>query len=268
MERSHVVFDKSAAIIIQTWESDAHVLAVTDNLSCGPLGDMMTDAAIAERVYWWTHTLGEPDPRDIAETWRQFRKWNRILRPTDTVVLWVADSPAEQIGCLCVVAHLPHTVPVSVVRVTEAYAQAYSTAQDPQLFDRTSELLITKWAPLLNHAVPVAADTRNQAIARWHQLVETHSQLRVGRNGGQIESVEVDYFDPCVIEQAQVMLTRQSPIPAVQLVQECLGRYPQIASDALVFWRIRCLIKSGTFTYTGILNNMRNCSIRLPEESL
>ncbi len=119
----------------------------------------------------------------------------------------------------------------------------------------------------MDHAIPLSRSARRDAMAHWHRLVASRSHLRHIVNG-QVKPVGVDYWDPFIIEQAHGLLSGQQSLRAVRLVGECLGRHPQITNDAVVFWRIRCLIESGTFTYTGSLDSMRDCSIRLAAESL
>ena len=166
-------------------------------------------------------------------------------------------------GYLGVIAYLSATAPVSVINANQAYARAYNTADVRYFIKHTGGIVLDKLEALMDYAIPLSQSARNDAIARWHRLIESHGYLRHITNG-QVETVGVDYLDPFIIDQARGLLRCQQPISALRLVGECLGRHPQIANDALIFWRIRFLIESGTFTYSGSLDSMRDCSIRLP----
>lgn len=268
MQKTHVVFGESIAGSMQLLALPDPVVALTDDLSSGPLGDMLSEATAEDRVQWWTHLLAPPDRRYLERlgwSWQGFRAWLRSRTPDDAVVIWVAENPAEVTGSLGVLAHLPVTVPVSVINVKRAYARVYNTADVQYFIKHTGEIVLDKLEPLMDHAIPLSQSARNDAVARWHRLIESRGHLRHIVNG-HVETVGVDYLDPFIIAQAQGLLRLPQPIPAVRLVGECLGRHPQITADALVFWRIRCLIESGTFTYIGTLESMRDCSIRLAQQ--
>ncbi len=126
----------------------------------------------------------------------------------------------------------------------------------------TGEIIPDELPPLMDHAVPLSPTARYAAITQWRRLVESGGHLRQIVNA-QVATVGVDYLDPFIVEQAQSLLRRQTPLVAVRLVGECLGWHPQVTSDGLIFWRIRCLIESGVFTYTGSLKSMRDCFLQL-----
>ncbi len=265
MQKTHVVFGESIAGSMSLLALPDPVVALTDDLSCGPLGDLLSEVSWEDRVQWWTQVLASPGPRylkRLGRSWQQFRPWLRSRAPDDAVVIWVAENPAEVTGALGVLAHLPALAPVSVINVNQAYARACNTADIQYFIKHTGEIAPDKLEALMDHAIPWSQSARDDAIPRWHWLVENRSHLRHIVNG-LVETVGVDYLDPFIVEQAHGLLRRQQSIPAVRLVGECLGRHPQITSDALVFWRIRRLIESGTFTYTGSLKSMRECRICL-----
>jgi hypothetical protein len=270
MQKTHVVFGQSIQAAMQLLALPDPVVALADDLSSGPLGDMLSQETGEDRVQWWTQVLAPPDPRyleRLKRSWHQFRTWLQSRSADDAVVIWAAENPAEMTGYLGVIAYLPATAPVSVINVNQAYARVYNTADVQYFIKYTGEIVLDKLAALQDHAIPLSQSARADAIARWHRLVDSRGYLRHITNG-HVETVGVDYWDPFIIEQAHGLLRRQQPLSAVRLVGECLGRHPQIMNDALIFWRIRCLIESGTFTVNGSLDSMRNCSIWLPSESL
>ena len=222
-------------------------MALTDDLSSGPLGDLLSMGTGEERIQWWAQVLSPPHPRRLERlqrSWQQFRTWLLSRHADEAVVIWAAENPAEMTGYFAVIASLPATAPVSVINVNQAYARVYNTADVQYFIKQTGEIVLDKLGALMDHAIPLSPSARNDAIAHWHRLIESHGYLRHITNG-HVETVEVDYWDPFIIDQARGLLRRQQPISAVRLVGECLGRHPQITNDALIFWRIRCLIESG-----------------------
>lgn len=267
MQTTHVVFGDSVEGSMNSWGWPDPVVALTDDLGAGPLGDLFSDRTHAARLEWWRQVLMPEQFSHLPEHWRRLRTWFRSHKPNDAVVLWVAENPMEMSGYLSVLAHLPATAPVSVINVTQAYARVYNTAEVCYVIKRTGEIAADKLEALMEHAIPLSRSARDDAVARWHGLVASGSHLRHIVNG-QVAAVGVDYWDPFIIDQAHRLLRGQPSLLAVRLVGECLGRHPQITNDALVFWRIRCLIEAGTFTYTGSVDSMRTCSIRLAAQQL
>ena len=270
MQKTHVVFGESIEGAMQLLQLPDPTMALTDDLSAGPLGDMLSEGTGEERVQWWTQVLAPPNPRyleRLKRSWQQFRTWLLSRNSDEAVVMWAAENPAEMTGYLAVIAYLPATAPVSIINVNQADARVYNTADVQYFIKHTGEIVLDKLEALMDHAIPLSQSARNDAIARWHRLIESPGYLRHITNG-QVETVAVDYWDPFIIDQAHALLRRQQPISAVRLVGECLGRHPQITNDALIFWRIRCLIESGTFAYSGSLDSMRDCSIRFPSKLL
>ena len=267
MQTTHVVFGDSVEGSMNAWGWPDPVVALTDDLGAGPLGDLFSDRTHAARLEWWRQVLTPEQLAHLPEAWHRLRTWFRSDQPDDAVVLWVAENPMEMSGYLSVLAHVPATTPVSVINVTQAYARVFNTAEVCYFIKRTGEIAADKLEALIGHAIPLSQSARDDAVARWHGLVASGGHLR-HLVDGHVATVGVDYWDPFIVDQAQRLLQGQPSLRAVRLVGECLGRHPQLTNDALIFWRIRCLIEAGTFTYTGSVDSMRDCSIRLLSELL
>ncbi|NMP22694.1 DUF3658 domain-containing protein [Sulfobacillus harzensis] len=263
--QTHVVFGESIAGTMKLLGLPDPVMALEDDLSCGPLGDMLSEATREDRVEWWSRVLVPSQPRylqSLRRSWERVGTWLHSGGRDDAVVIWVAENPAELTGASGILAHLPMTAPVSIINVNQAYARVHDTAEVQSLIKYTGEIIPDELPPLMDHAVPLSPTARYAAIAQWHRLVESGGHLRQIVNA-QVATAGVDYLDPFIVEQAQALLRRQERLRAVRLVGECLGWHPQVTSDALIFWRIRCLIESGVFTYTGSLKSMRDCFLQL-----
>lgn len=263
MYTTHVGFGPSAAMSLALAGLPDPVVGLADDLTSGPLGDLLREATGQNRTHWWAEVLADPDQGRLSGyTWSQFRHWRLTLPLASAVVIWCAENPAEVTGYLGVVAHLPTTTPVSVINVNRAYGRVYNTAHVQQYIDHTGEIPVTKLAALTAHGLPLSPSARHSASAQWRRLVDSRGLLRHIVNG-RVQTVAVDYWDPSIIHHARALLQGQQPLAAVRLVGECLARHPQITSDLLVFWRIRQLVAAGTFTYTGSLARMQDCFLRL-----
>lgn len=89
-------------------------------------------------------------------------------------------------------AHLPVTVPVSVINVNRAYARVYNTADVQYFIKHTGEIVLDNLEALMDHAIPLSQSARADAVARWHRLIESRGHLRHLVNG-QTETAGVDY---------------------------------------------------------------------------
>lgn len=63
MQKTHVVFGESIEGAMQLLQVPDPTMGLTDDLSAGPLGDMLSEGTGEERVQWWTQVLALPNPR-------------------------------------------------------------------------------------------------------------------------------------------------------------------------------------------------------------
>lgn len=241
-------------------------VAFPDDLTFGPLGNVLDDGTVNARRRWWGEILPPAEQHHaavIGEDWMNFRLWLLSLQPSDAIVVWVADNVAERMGGLCVLAHLPPTVSVSLVNVSQSLTcLAQPSTRGP--IKGTGEIEPEDLIPMMGQAVILDSSRRQRAIALWIRLNGENGRLRQVVDG-HLQTVAEDYFDAYIVEQMRAQWNREEYVNSARLVGECLGYHPQItySQDYLVFWRIRRLIQAGIFTFTGSMNSMRECRIRL-----
>ncbi|WP_156909199.1 DUF3658 domain-containing protein [Alicyclobacillus pomorum] len=170
----------------------------------------------------------------------------------------MGDSPTEYTDMMCVLAYLQCTIPASVVMVSSAYHKRYKKFRPRSTCEVTSEKMIT----LLEDAKILSQRVRERYVANWNRLLEDKGTLRILKNR-QVETVPEDYFDPEIIRLAQKTYRQtKRDFVAARLVGDFLARQEQGMMDAIAFWRIRCLIQQGVFSYEGSMNNMLQCRIK------
>lgn len=262
MPTTHVVMGASAAGSMRVWGWPDPIVAVRDDLSAGPLGDVLQETTWDCRADWWMTAAGCADLSDLLRSWQAFGSWVRTRAAGDDAVIWVADNPAEITLALCVAAHLPKTMPIRVVHSTKAYGQAYDTPEVQTVIARTGEIPADRFAPLMEYAVPLSDEGRRRAAGKWQGFLKSGSQLRAIING-QVESVGAEYWDQAIMDQARRRLSFAESVQAIQLVGDCIAWHPHLG-DRFVWWRIRRLVESGALRGTGSLVDMRDCALSLP----
>ena len=93
MQKTHVVFGESIEGAMQLLALPDPIMALTDDLSAGPLGDMLSEGTGEERVQWWTQVLAPPNPRyleRLKRSWQQFRTWLLSRNSDEAVIIWAA----------------------------------------------------------------------------------------------------------------------------------------------------------------------------------
>lgn len=262
MPTTHVVMGESAAGSMRAWGWPDPIVAVRDDLSAGPLGDVLQETTWASRADWWMMAAGYADASDLLRSWQAFGSWVGTRAADDEAVIWVADNPAEITLALGVAASLPNTMPIRVVHSTKAYGQAYDTPEVQTVIARTGEIPADRFAPLLEYAVAPSDAGRRRAAAKWHGFLKSGSPLRAIING-QVESVGAEYWDPAIMDQARRRLSFSGSVQAIQLVGDCIAWHPHLG-DRFVWWRIRRLVESGALRSAGSLADMRDCTLSLP----
>lgn len=266
---THVVFDESAQTGLREALSVAGtiepVVALTDDLMIGPLGDIFSQNFKKERAAWWRHVLGsgaECRIDTIMASWNALMARLSSLTQQDGLCIWTADNPSEYTGFLCVLSQIRSSVPVSVVNVTKAYATQYNAPEVQYFVKTTRDVASDKFCRLISAATPIRRRDRARWVNNWNQLIDDKSSLRL-LAGGFVRSAPDAYFDRFIIARAQELHQYQGSFRAVRLVGECLGRHPQLIHDAFVFWRIQHLIYKGILGYTGSCVDMRECTVWL-----
>lgn len=262
----HVVFDDtaSAALAVGLGESPKNILHLEDNLMDGPLGHPLNVGTVERRRQWWAVKAFGQSRKFLVEEWlRNWRVfWRSVtsLQSGDSVVIWVADHPREQVGLRAVLAVLTLEVSVSVVWVTRGGAEVFDSQP---IIHRTSQVERDDYKVFLGYRETLTEIQRQKFLENWGQLLQEDGMLRRYVNDWA-ETVPYDAWDAWILEQAEKIGLRHRPIAVVRLIGECLGRAPYCPDDLFLFWRIRCLVEAGRFVHHGVMEDMRSSTLVLP----
>jgi hypothetical protein len=88
--------------------------------------------------------------------------------------------------------------------------------------------------------------------ADWKRLCEAPEPLRILR-GSRITPVNVDCYDAQIVGQCA-----NTPRLAGRVIGDVLGNCEQVVSDTFIFYRLRCLVKTGRLVADGALDSQYN----------
>lgn len=106
---------------------------------------------------------------------------------------------------------------------------------------------------------PPLDDAVYQSLAaEWQRLSAEAAVLRIWK-GGRVQGVRADYFDATMMRLARRLLRQREnrgDLLCVRLVGETIGllREEQWVDDTFIFWRVRCLIRSGKLSEKKVVN--------------
>lgn len=244
MARLHVTFTYSAAGSLKKALARLgiaeQVLPLGDDMSVGPIepGDS------AQRLAWEAEVLQAEylvvDEPATARFWATVTAWS------GTLVAWMSSrSGLELCGLHALVSRLP-AAPIEVVDVADVefrdkkgalaplWGQSFSIVDDNRIVDHA----------LLESAVALDPDSRESLFARWKQLGEAGSALRVLTDQGLVPA-PISHFDDRI--RSQLTGQWQSCARVVGDVRGTMGngRLEEFDSSTFLFCRLVDLVEQG-----------------------
>jgi hypothetical protein len=221
------------------------VIAISDDLSNGPLNDGR------ERAAYWREVFGQHDdiPDDVFDGWRSV-----LVQTPPTVVVWSTESVSDMTFLRMACWWLREFVgAVESINVTQQSGQCGLGMHD------SAEL-----ARAFTMRRPLSAEERRGLSDEFVALSEAAGGLRVYREG-QIASLPSNYLDEYIL--SFVGAEWQRPALAIAGAMTGSDDHDRIG-DAFFAWRIRQLVQAGRLGAIGELKELRTFEIRKPANSV
>ena len=217
---------------------DDGVLAMPDDLSCGPIaaGD------IAERVAWWA------DFHDVEEVERRLSTfWQTIATTPDKLVVWYSRNTAKELSFFhACVARLGDR-PWGALDVTERSRPARVSIMPPDTL-----------RSLLGQEKPLSPVERHEAVERWSRLRSENAPFRIVTPTG-LESSPVDSFDDWLLANVS-----DSPRKVHSLIADAMGEFSDQVGDIMLEERVAALVARGSLLADADLSELRSAHVSKP----
>lgn len=240
----HVVFNRSAAVSLRQALAEAGrpatVLALSDDLSIGPIGDL-TPAIRATEVQ---RLLGVDG-------------WGEVTTDTPLLVEASLAAPAPPVAWFS---------PDSAAGVAFLLWWISAMGDRPALVNEVPSMGIRPPNLLMAHLegmVPLSPDRRAAYRSQWRHLVAENAPLRTLRDA-RLVSAPVEHYDAALLRNVASQWRKFGYVVGLTLTDLVDTTNAYQTSDLFLASRIRHLARAGAVAWQGDLDVMRHCEIRLP----
>lgn len=259
MKTLHIAPGRSAGSSLKQALRDAgkddHVLAFSDDLSCGPIN---SDAPSGRKA-WWDEIYDLSDEVDAATAC-----WNRVAAADERLVVWFGRHSAMELSFLHAWADRLGARPYQILDVTDQKVPCKRPDGSRALRSARCASLTTpaELRALFGQERPITPDERQAFSRRWQTLRTENAPFRIVTDTG-LTSAPLDYFDPLILREA----TREWQ-PMARIIGQTMGHndYPYYqVGDLMLQWRVVELVAEGKLIAEGDPRDMRTCWIHRPD---
>jgi hypothetical protein len=215
-----------------------HVLAMPDDLSCGPI----TAGDLAERVEWWGQFY---DPAEVEARLSAF--WVKLDATSDRIVVWFSRNAAGELAFFHACAEYLDDRPWFAMDVTGR-----------TLTDRVSHMQPEALMSLLGQEQPLPPQERREAVEHWRRLRSESAPFRVAPDG-ELVSAPIDYFDARLVAHARAV-----PRAVLSLVGEAMGEFDGQVGNVMLQERVAALVASGSLLTNDDPADIRSARVYRP----
>jgi hypothetical protein len=222
---------------------DDRVVCLRDDLAVGPLEGIDDDPAA--RIAFWQTVLDEPE-RDLREEFEaQATALVELAQAPVEIAVWHGQSAADQLMLRRVAFHL-RNAPQRLNEIGLTLREA-----DPACLGAGDQIAVGRYSPdILRARLPTIAPISVLRISRlaleWQELKRISSEIRRLATHTFIGSTFHE-LDTLIIEHASPEWQPMNRV-AGQVMRANTGF---LATDVLVFWRIRTLIEAHKLSIRG-----------------
>ncbi|WP_323119464.1 DUF1835 domain-containing protein [Burkholderia alba] len=267
MSTLHVTIGGSAAASLRVALAEAgrdeSVIELLDDLAFGPLRG--ADETPEPRASFWERVIGDVVPDWTAELQRELATLEQLAAGEGQVVVWHAQSVADQLMLRRVAYHLRNTPQrLNEVRLSNA------DIDDPASWgrvraDEATAVGIFPPATLLAklpEAAPISVLRISRLALEWQEAKQTNAELRYWV-GNTFKSGHYADLDALVLEHTPGEW--ESAARTVGAVMGLADRGHLFVSDSVAFWRCRELAAAGRIELRGDdqrIDNLRALTLR------
>ena len=263
----HVVFGPTAKCALEaSFEFDerykGEVIAFADELSIGPLEDLVTVNGIARRKEWWESIMTKAEAgyrKDFVE--QDVKRYDdlRTQAKTHDLCIWLGKDVTSLLGFMRLMNELKNIS--KEIWMMDYPHEMYKYPVGEGLFLNIDILNPNQIPGLKQYIRKLRKDDREAAIEDWQRNSLNTSRLRVRSVGVVVEHVDENFYDRLLLKNC----TQEFQKTAFVIGSSYLDflETGQYVNDAYLNWRLKELVKSGKLKAEGVLEEIRDNRVRL-----
>ncbi|MCY8922952.1 DUF1835 domain-containing protein [Bacillus atrophaeus] len=277
----HIVFGMSIAGSLKFAlkklgkEDKEKVICFCDIFSVGPIKRLHEKEGLEERKNWLRSHFSSYDDYFNRDYIHDFTE--ALIAVTQApeyipLMIWTGENSHEQTGLRLALFLLKDKKnDIMLINTNQAYQEQFQRPDRDYTPLCSGEISPEKFGILYKKyklTKPISLEMKKSLVKEWETLSESQDKLRLWTD--KIHSVTEDHYDSFIIKMAQKLhdkLGGKEFIKSVRLVGEVLGHLEQYLGDQFIEYRVRHLIKNGTFEIKGSSRAIRNYSIKLARQN-
>ncbi|OEH92493.1 DUF1835 domain-containing protein [Bacillus solimangrovi] len=275
----HIVFSASTSGSLNNMLKDVNkwkeerVISLSEFFCYGPIQNLADESGREQRRKWlWNHiNCDEEFLFEYEENFKRKQTEIQSIREHVPIVIWIADNSNEQMGLRFVLTLLDQNRNnVTVMNTSKLYEKLFNNNRVNYQPLHTGELPPEKLNSLysnIKELKPLTAIEKQPLMDEWEELSNNQGLLHIWKNG-EIEAVDVNYYDEYIINKARKLHNNQKEVgfmKSARLIGEVIGYLNQRLGDQFIEYRLRQLIIDGIFHIEGVPKAMMYYSVKLKE---
>lgn len=263
----HLVFDTKATDILQEAMAQDETLAgdiivFHDDLSVGPVQELMSDIGVEYRQQWWNDVLTGGDFEGLVSVIAEDKTKTMDLinalnaHESETVWIWVAQNARDVSGYYWLLPYLkPYYGRVHVLFLNNL----------PFINDKGAVFY-----PVQLSEIPAREFLKAQKLARLITLsefeVDPDEWEKISRQPGEIRLLEggkklVQQTDESLLADLKKYIMPDAQ-KANRLLQNFMNKSRHRVPEAYVLWKLKSLAASGQYEVTGKIEKMKDFELK------
>jgi len=233
---------------------EQEILALPDDLSCGPIRDLGAPA----RMRWWEQFYDE-DILVPSQPISDF--WTRLSASSERLVVWAGRRSALESAFLLAVAHRLGDRSFGIIDVTDVrHAPVQGLSEELRIPGAVAVLPPIVLRDLVGTERSVDPQEHAAMREHWRKLLVEDAHFRIATPAG-LDSAADDYFDATLMAEARAEPRRATRVIGGAMTQE---RAHLQVGDMMLLARLVALVETGKLIADGDPWDMRACFVRLP----
>ncbi|MFN8243343.1 MAG: DUF1835 domain-containing protein [Ferruginibacter sp.] len=264
----HVVFQEPDVEALQkSFELDdslrAEIILIRDDYAVGPLGDIYSESARADRRNWWADILAGGDYEGLAasglvEDEKAVTELKEKLDadPAETVWIWAAQNKHDVCGYYWLMSQLKDYQG----RIFILYLNNLPFINEKgSIFypENLADIPAKEFIKAKKLAREITLSEFEVDPDEWMRICNEYKGVRLLEGGKKLIQADYDFYDA----DLQKFITPDWQ-KASKIIHQYLSRAKHKTGDAYLLWRLKVMIAQELFDVQGKLANMKDFEIK------
>jgi len=264
---TYIIFNGyAAATLKKSWEARnlpvPEIISLNDDLRVGPLQGVNTAGGKDDRKEWWSTITDQTYDRNRVEFFindlDKLEQIKVLLENNQQICIWFGSCLFDKLMMARLIAFCgPLSETLSVVPISE---YTVTTKNGKQYVPKTMDVLDDENIIDLESSVrQITKDEVNEATEMWEHVSSNNASMRIFKDN-RVELVKENYFDSALMANCSNEFIKPARVVGYTLIDTDFN-----VSDTILNWRLKELVGKNRLEAKGILRDMRDYEVRIPQ---